>query len=92
MENRLAYQFQRTETDSVCVSLREFKQRTYIDLRIFYRSNNSSELLPTKKGITLAIQFIPELKKSLDAVERLVREEEAQTNGRSTLQKVAKSV
>ena len=70
MENNILYQFPRNRTETVCASLRDYKQRKYIDLRIFYRLENSSETKPTKKGITLGVEFLPELKKALEVLEK----------------------
>jgi hypothetical protein len=70
MENQIAYQFTRNTNEFVCFSFREFKQRKYIDLRIFFKSDGSKELQPTKKGLTLSLQFFPELKKGIEHLEK----------------------
>ena len=70
MENHILHQFPRNRTEIVCTSLRDYKQRKYIDLRIFYRPENSSEIKPTKKGITLGVEFLPQLKKALETIEK----------------------
>ena len=91
MSNQLVYQFPRNPNEEVCISIREYKQRKYIDLRIFYRQEGSDELRPTKKGLTVGLQFFPELKKGLDAFEKELGNTETRPTN-STLQKGAKSV
>ena len=91
MDNQLVYQFSRNQNESVCISIREYKQRKYIDLRVFYRPEGSDELRPTRKGITIGLQHFTELKKGMSAFERELQNRESGT-GDSALQKIAKSV
>lgn len=92
MENRIVYQFARGATESICCSLKEFKQRQYIDLRIFFKNENGNDWFPTKKGITLGFQLLPELKKAIETLETEIMSEKAKEKGSSSLQKVSKSV
>ena len=70
MENQILYQFPRNQDESVYLTLREYKQRRYIDLRIFYHPKDADEMRPTKKGITLALELLPELRKAIAACEK----------------------
>lgn len=70
MENQLLYEFERNQDDAVRFSLREYKARKYLDLRIFYHPKEGEEMLPTKKGITIALELLPELRKGIQACEK----------------------
>lgn len=70
MENQILYQFARNQDERVYFSLREYKQRKYIDLRIFYQPKDGDEMRPTKKGVTLSLELLPELKKGIVACEK----------------------
>jgi len=70
MEDQLLYQFTRNPDEKVCLTLREYKERKYLDLRVFFRPKDGTELKPTKKGITVAIELLPELKKALSLCEK----------------------
>ena len=70
MENEVVYEFSRNQDETVLCSLREYKSRAYIDLRIFFKPKNSEQLCPTKKGITLPTELLPELKKALAVYEK----------------------
>ena len=70
MENQILYQFARNQDEAVYFSLREYKERKYIDLRIFYQPKDADEMRPTKKGITLALELLPELKKGISVCEK----------------------
>lgn len=70
MEDQSLYQFSRSKDEKVCFTLREYKDRKYIDLRVFFRPKNESEMHPTKKGITIALDLFPELKKGISICEK----------------------
>ena len=70
MEDQILYKFSRGNDESVLFTLREYKERKYLDLRIFFRPKNEDELRPTKKGITIAVDLFPDLKKGIFACEK----------------------
>ena len=72
MEEESLYQFQRKENELVCLRLKEYKRRKYIDLRIFYKPEDDDQMRPTKKGITLAIELLPQLKKGIIVSEQKI--------------------
>lgn len=73
MENNVLYEFSRNQDETVYFTLREYKQRKYIDLRVFFQPKDGSEMRPTKKGITLALELLPELKKGILACEKKIQ-------------------
>ncbi len=73
------YTFPKSETESVQTSISEYRDKLYIDIRLFYKGDDGVER-PTKKGLTLpAGLLLKELKKGVDtAVDHLsARTEEA---------------
>lgn len=72
MENQLLYRFNRNQNDSVFISVREYKGRKYLDLRIFYQPQDQQEMRPTKKGITIPLGLLEELKKAVLSCEKKV--------------------
>ncbi|XP_022099669.1 activated RNA polymerase II transcriptional coactivator p15-like [Acanthaster planci] len=55
------------------VSVREFRGKVLIDIREYY-TDNSGELKPGKKGISLTVEQWEKLKDSVDEVSNSVRE------------------
>jgi hypothetical protein len=74
-EDKVVAQFKRNPTEEVRVGIKEFKGRRYIDLRIYY-TDDKGEWKPTKKGISLATDFMPELKQAVDALEKELKASE----------------
>ena len=70
MEDQILYEFTRNQDEKVYFTLRKYKDRKYIDLRIFYHPEDADGMRPTKKGVTLAVELLPELKKGILACEK----------------------
>ncbi|MBI4395421.1 MAG: transcriptional coactivator p15/PC4 family protein [Candidatus Omnitrophica bacterium] len=70
MENQLLYEFFRNKDESIQISLSEYKQRKYIDLRIFFKPKGEDGFVASKKGITIAVELLPELKKGISLCEK----------------------
>ena len=65
------YIFRKNATEEVRASISKFKDRTYVDLRVWVeRDNGHAEFSPTKKGLTLSVYVLPELKKAVLALEK----------------------
>ena len=74
MENLLVHSFQKNETEEIRISLREYKNRHYLDLRLFFQPQDKNEMVPSKKGLTVSIEFLPELKRGLLKFEQEMRQ------------------
>ncbi|MHB8108550.1 MAG: transcriptional coactivator p15/PC4 family protein [Syntrophorhabdaceae bacterium] len=64
-------EIQKTGTDKIIVTIKEFKGKTYVDVRTFFE-NDQGEMIPTKKGISLTPENLDELIRLLnEAKEKL---------------------
>lgn len=70
MDKQVVYQFDRNQNEKVVVSIGSYKERTYVDFRVFFEDASSGELRPTKKGLTIAENLLPHLKRALGACEK----------------------
>lgn len=61
---RLIYEFQKNELESVKCQFTEYKGHELIDLRVYFKGSEAEH--PTKKGICISVDFLPELKKAID--------------------------
>jgi hypothetical protein len=60
-------EFQKSATEKVIAKLREFRGRQYADIRVYYLANiTDNTYAPTKKGVTIAPDLLPELAKMVD--------------------------
>ena len=64
MEDQIVSAFKKSETEEVRLTLRHFKGKAYLDLRVYFRAEGMEEFKPTKKGLTLAAALAPELEKA----------------------------
>lgn len=67
--------FKRNPTEEVRATLKEFRGRRYLDLRIYYQ-DDEGEWKPTRKGVSLSTDFMPELKEAVFALEKALEEED----------------
>ena len=68
--NQLIYAFPRMQGEEIQINLQKYKDKYYIDLRLWYQPKNESVLRPTKKGIFVAVEKLPELRKGLDRMSK----------------------
>ncbi|MBA4418707.1 MAG: hypothetical protein C0392_12485 [Syntrophus sp. (in: bacteria)] len=47
-------------TDKIIVTVKEFKGKTYVDIRTYFE-NDQGEMMPTKKGVSLTPENLDEI-------------------------------
>jgi len=62
----LIAEFTKNSVEKIKVHLQRWKNQTYVDLRVYFVDDEMAEQ-PTKKGITLNIELLSELRKAIDA-------------------------
>lgn len=61
----------RTATEQMQIAINEYKGKSYLDMRIFYTTDDGATWLPTKKGVTCSPENLEILK---DAIEEATKE------------------
>ena len=61
----------RNATEQLQISINSYKDKKYLDLRIYYTTDDGVNWLPTKKGVTISPDNLVTLK---DAVEKAMEE------------------
>jgi hypothetical protein len=69
--SKLLVAIDRSEREKLHVAINEYKGRSYLDLRIFYTTDNGETWRPTQKGVTCAPEHLETLR---DAVEEAMKE------------------
>lgn len=70
-EPKLIGTIPRSATEQLQIAINEYKGKCYLDLRIFYTTDEGANWLPTKKGVTVAPDSLEMLK---DAIEEAMKE------------------
>lgn len=70
--NRVIYEFDKNALEKVKAVLVNYKGKDLFDIRVYFRdpAGLKAKLHPTKKGISLSIELIGELKAAVLALER----------------------
>lgn len=66
--------FQKNKFQEVRIGVREFKGNDLVDIRTWTMTQGSNEMVPTAKGVTINVNLLPQLKKALDEVEKILKE------------------
>jgi len=77
-DDKVVSTFKRNPTEEVRATLKEFRGRRYLDLRIYYQ-DDAGEWKPTRKGVSLSTDFMPELKEAVIALENALKVEEEES-------------
>ena len=62
---------ERSDTEQLQISVSEYKGRSYLNMRIFYTTDEGATWLPTKKGVTFSPEQLDLLS---DAIEEAKKE------------------
>lgn len=66
----------RTDTEQLQISISEYKGKSYLNMRIFYTTDDGATWLPTKKGVTFTPDQIDILTDAIEAAKQEFMAEE----------------
>ena len=75
MENQESYPihaFVKNHDEEIRLNVRKYKDRYFIDLRIWFRSKDGEVYKPTKNGVFFPFEQFPELKKGVERMAKAV--------------------
>jgi len=67
---------ERSDTEQLQISVSEYKGRSYLNMRIYYTTDEGSTWLPTKKGVTFSPDQLDLLEEAIQAARQEFMEEE----------------
>jgi hypothetical protein len=73
-EGKMLATISRSDTEQLQIAVKEFKGRKYLDLRIFYTTDNGETWLPTKKGVTCSPDNLETLKTAIEEAQKELAE------------------
>lgn len=67
---------ERSDTEQLQISVSEYKGKSYLNMRIFYTTDEGATWIPTKKGVTFTPDQIETLRDAVDdAMKEFMAEE-----------------
>ena len=69
-EPKLIATIPRGSAEQLQISINEFKGKSYLDMRIFYTTDEGASWLPTKKGVTCSPENIGVLKEAIEEAKK----------------------
>ncbi len=73
--NQVVYEFEYPGRGTVRASVSEFRGKTYLDLRTWVE-NEAGELVPTRKGVSVHRDYLPELRQAVQALANAIEPRE----------------
>jgi elongation factor P hydroxylase len=70
MTARTIARFRKSESAEVRICLQGYKGRRVVDLRVWYVPDGGTDFVPTRKGVTVDVDRLPEL---VDAIREAAR-------------------
>jgi hypothetical protein len=70
-ESILVHSFMKNALEEVRVSVSTFKGKKYVDIRVYYQ-DDSGEFKPSKKGIAISPELLPELENSIGKLKEIL--------------------
>lgn len=70
-EKNILATISRSATEQLQIAVSEYKGKRYLDLRIFYTTDDGANWIPTKKGVTVAPDSLELFK---EAIEKAIAE------------------
>jgi len=82
-EPRVIHEFEASR-GVVRSTLNQFNGKTYFDMRLWVepRDQPGAALIPTKRGLSLPLEFLPELGEALEAIGAAVKHDQGELAGR----------
>ena len=75
-EAKILATIERSDTEQLQISVSEYKGRSYLNMRIFYTTDEGATWLPTKKGVTFAPEQLDVLEEAIQEAKTIFMEEE----------------
>ncbi len=66
--------FSKNKFQEIRVGIREFKGNDLIDIRTWTMTQGTDEMVPTAKGVSINIHLLPELKRTIAEVEKILKD------------------
>lgn len=69
-DSKILAAIDRTDTEQLQISVSEYKGRSYLNMRIFYTTDDGATWLPTKKGVTFSPDQLDLLSNAIDEAKK----------------------
>ncbi|MFZ5803011.1 MAG: transcriptional coactivator p15/PC4 family protein [Candidatus Omnitrophota bacterium] len=78
--SQLIHSFVRSPSEKVFLTIRKFREKFYLDCRIWFQTKEDPDFRPTKKGLSFDLGLLPEFRQGIERLWR-VREKFGITRG-----------
>lgn len=69
-ESEVIYAFPRSKDEKIQFTLSKYRGKRYVDLRLWFKGKENDEFYPTKKGISIPLDQIGQVRKGFEQVSK----------------------
>ena len=80
-KDRVVHEWPKNDAEVIRATMSTYKGKQYVSLRLYYRADGGDGWHPTKRGLTLGVDHIPELVKAVKALTEAGKDERAGAEG-----------
>ena len=66
--DHLIHSFRRNANEEVRITTRRYQEKDYLDIRVFFQSSKDGEFEPTRKGVTVGLEFASQFDTALEKI------------------------
>lgn len=66
--------FKKNKFQEIRIGIREYKGNDLIDIRTWTLTQGTEEMVPTAKGVSINVSLLADLKKAIEDVEKVLKE------------------
>ena len=74
-EAKILASIERSDTEQLQISISEYKGKSYLNMRIYYTTDEGATWLPTKKGVTFTPEQLDILTEAIEEAKKEFMEE-----------------
>ena len=78
-DERIIHEFPKNEKEVVRATTKFYKGKKYVSIRLYFRAQGRDGWHPTRKGLTLSTEQLPNLVKAVLALEEATKSDGAHT-------------
>jgi hypothetical protein len=75
-DNKIIASIPRSATEEIHIQINEYKGKKYLDMRVYYTTDDGINWNPTKKGVTFSPDKLDELKQAIEEAQKEFEDEE----------------
>lgn len=71
IESQFIHAFPRGKNEKIQLNVRKYKDRYYLDIRLWFQTPEDPQFRPTRKGVSFPLDFVNDLQQGIDRLKKI---------------------